>query len=286
MLISVVAFLFSCTTNNKQSQDQEKPVVTVSILPQKTFVKKIAGDDFNIQVLVPHGSSPESYSLLPSQLKEISRSEVWFRLGHIGFELSWKEKIEELNSDMKVVDLSEGLDLIVGEEVQHGDHVHIGGVDPHIWMSPKLVKQMSEEITDELAQLNPEKSDEYKANYQEFVKEIDQLDAEIRSALKDYEGRAFVTFHPSLSYFARDYNLVQYSLESGGKEPTAQHMAKMIELAKRENIDVVYIQSEFDREHARVFAEEIDGEVVEVWPLNPDWNENLTSVTHLLIENF
>ncbi len=286
LLISVVAFLFSCTTNNKQSQDQEKPVVTVSILPQKTFVKKIAGDDFNIQVLVPHGSSPESYSLLPSQLKEISRSEVWFRLGHIGFELSWKEKIEELNSDMKVVDLSEGLDLIVGEEVQHGDHVHIGGVDPHIWMSPKLVKQMSEEITDELAQLNPEKSDEYKANYQEFVKEIDQLDAEIRSALKDYEGRAFVTFHPSLSYFARDYNLVQYSLESGGKEPTAQHMAKMIELAKRENIDVVYIQSEFDREHARVFAEEIDGEVVEVWPLNPDWNENLTSVTHLLIENF
>ncbi len=286
LLITVVIVLFSCTSNNKQSEDQEKPVVTVSILPQKTFIEKIAGDDFKVQVLVPHGASPESYSLLPSQLKEISRSQVWFRMGYIGFELSWREKIEQINSDMRVVNLAEGLDLIVGEEVQHGDHVHIEGVDPHIWMSPRLVKQMSEEMTSVLSEVNPEKSDEYRANYQEFVKEIDRLDAEIRAALKDYEGKPFVTFHPSLSYFARDYNLVQYPLESGGKEPTAQHMAKMVELARSENIDVVYIQSEFDREHARVFAEEIDGEVVEVWPLNPKWEENLENITHLLIENF
>ncbi|MFW6371595.1 MAG: metal ABC transporter solute-binding protein, Zn/Mn family, partial [Bacteroidota bacterium] len=154
LLISVGIFLLSCTSNKKQSQDQEKPVVTVSILPQKTFIEKIAGDDFNIQVLVPHGASPESYTLLPSQLKEISRSEVWFGIGHIGFELSWKEKIEEINNDMKVVDLSEGMDLIRGEEIDHGDHVHIGGIDPHIWMSPKLVKQMAQKITDVLVELH------------------------------------------------------------------------------------------------------------------------------------
>lgn len=286
MFVSVVVFLFSCTSGNKQSEDQENSVVTVSILPQKTFVEKIAGDDFKVQVLVPHGSSPESYSLLPSQLKEISRSDVWFRLGYIGFELSWREKVEQINRDMKVVNLAEGLDLIVGEEIQHGDHVHIDGVDPHIWMSPKLVKQMTEEMTRVLAELKPEKSDEYRANYQEFAKEIDQMDAEIRNALSDYQNRAFVTFHPSLSYFARDYNLEQYSLESGGKEPTAQHMAKMIELARSENIDEVYIQSEFDREHARVFAEEINGQVIEIQPLNPEWEENLKNITHLLIENF
>ncbi len=286
LLISITFILFSCTSNSKQTDEQEKPVVTVSILPQKTFVEKIAGDDFKIQVLVPHGASPESYSLLPSQLKEISRSEVWFRMGYIGFELSWREKIEQINRDMKVVNLSEGLDLIVGEEVQHGDHVHVEGVDPHIWLSPKLVKQMAAEITEELSALIPEKSDEYRTNYQKFVKEIDQLDAEIRNALKDHQGRAFVTFHPSLSYYARDYNLVQYPLESGGKEPTAQHMAKMVELARKEKIDVIYIQSEFDRDHARVFAEEIDGTVVEVWPLNPEWEENLMGITQLFIDNF
>ena len=283
LILSFALVVASCATGTGEG---EKQVITVSILPQKTFVEKIAGDDFDIQVLVPQGASPESYTLLPSQLKKISGSLVWFRLGYIGFELSWREKVEQLNRNMEVVDLSEGLDLIVGEEVQHGDHVHLDGVDPHIWLSPRLVKQMAGRMTEVLARLNPEKSTEYQTNYQKFVKEIDLLDVQLRNSLKEYQGRSFITFHPSLSYYARDYGLVQYPLESGGKEPTAQHMAKTIELARRENIKVIYIQSEFDREHARVFAEEIKGKVVDVWPLNPAWEENLVEMTNLMIENF
>jgi zinc transport system substrate-binding protein len=286
LVLFLAIILAACSSNQHKTGGNDKPVVTVSILPQKTFVEKIAGDDFDVQVLVPQGASPESYSLLPSQLKQISRSKVWFRIGYIGFELSWREKVEQINRNMRVVNLSEGLDLIVGEEIQHGDHVHIDGVDPHIWLSPTLVKQMAGRMTEVLAELNPEKGAEYRENYQNFVTEIDQVDAQIRNELKDYQGNAFVTFHPSLSYYARDYGLVQYPLESGGKEPTAQHMAKMIEIARKEKIDVIYIQSEFDREHARVFAEEIKGRVIEVWPLNPDWEKNLLEMTHLFIENF
>ncbi len=286
VLVSVILILISCTSKNKKTDEHEKQVVTVSILPQKTFVEKIAGDDFDIQVLVPHGASPESYSLLPSQLKKISRSAAWFRLGYLGFELSWSEKINQLNQEMKIINLSEGLDLIVGEEVRHGDHIHFEGVDPHIWMSPKLVKQMAGKITETLSGLNPGKEDSYHANYQQFVTEIEQLDKKIREALKEFQGQAIMTFHPSLSYFTRDYGLVQYSLESEGKEPTAQHMARMVELARKENIDVIYIQSEFDKDHAHVFAEEIGGEVIEVWPLNPEWEKNLMEITQMIIENF
>jgi zinc transport system substrate-binding protein len=284
LLIFCITFLLAaCASNNNED---EKQVITVSILPQKTFIEKIAGDDFDIQVLVPQGASPESYTLLPSQLKKISRSLIWFRLGYIGFELSWREKVEQINRNMKVVDLSEGLDLIVGEEIQHGNHVHLEGVDPHIWMSPQLVKQMIGRITEELSKVNPEKSEEYRANHDKFAGEIDMLDMRLRNALTGYAGRSFITFHPSLSYYARDFGLVQYPLESGGKEPTAQHMAKTVEIARRENIGVIYIQSEFDREHARVFAEEIRGKVVQVWPLNPDWENNLIDITNVMIENF
>lgn len=278
--------MFSCNSNKSKKNSGEKPVVIVSIQPQKTFVQKIAGDDFNIQVLVPHGASPESYSLLPSQLKDISQAGVWFRIGYIGFELSWKDKVEELNKNMQVIDLSEGLDLIREEEVHHGDHVHVGGIDPHIWLSPKLVKQMSGKITEVLSGINPEKASEYKANYMKFVKEIDQLDIELRNSLKEFQGRSFITFHPSLSYFARDYGLEQLTLESGGKEPTPQQMARVIELARKENIGVIYIQSEFDRDHARVFAEEIKGKVVEVKPLSPEWEENLKEMAYTFIDNF
>ena len=285
-LLLVVAVLAISCGSKKKSEKQVSNVVTVSILPQETFVKKIAGDDFEVNVLIPPGSSPAAYTLLPSQLKDIANSAIWFRIGYIGFEHSWKDKIAQANPEMKVVNISEGLDLIADKIEQHGDHVHIDGVDPHVWLSPVLVKQMAKRILDQLVDLKPEKTAEYKANYMRFVKECNQLDIELKNKLKDYKDRKFIVFHPSLSYYARDYGLDQYSLETGGKEPTPQHMKQVVDMAREENIRVIYIQSEFDREHARVCAEEIDGKIIQVWPLDPAWAENLRTMTNILVDNF
>lgn len=286
LLLVVAAFIVSCATKNNSKKQDEKSVVTVSILPQQTFVKKIAGDDFEVNLLIPPGSSPAAYTLLPSQLKDIARSDVWFRIGYIGFEHSWKDKIAQANTNMKVINIAEGLDLIADKMEQHGDHVHIDGVDPHVWLSPVLAKQMAKRILDELIVLKPEKEEEYNLNYQHFAIECDELNNELKSKLEPYKNRKFIVFHPSLSYYAREFQLEQYSLESGGKEPTPQHLKSVVDMANSEGIKVIYIQSEFDREHARVFADEIGGKIVQVWPLNPEWANNLRKMTDILIENF
>jgi zinc transport system substrate-binding protein len=283
--LAIAAIFGSCSSKKTQNEEPSK-FITVSILPQKTFVKKITGDDFVVNVLIPPGTSPAAYTLLPSQLEEISKSAIWFRIGYIGFEQSWQDKIAQANSKMKVVDLSEGLDLIAQVKEQHGDHFHLSGVDPHIWLSPVLVKEMAKRILDEVSKLNPEQSVKYKTNYLEFVKEIDQLNIEIANKLKPFEGRKIIVFHPTLSYFARDYGLLQYSLESGGKEPTPQRMKELIDISKKENIKVMYIQGELDRDHARVFAEEVGGEIIQVRPLDPAWAENLMEMTNIFVGNF
>ena len=95
----------------------------------------------------------------------------------------------------------------------------------------------------------------------------------------------FITFHPSLSYFARDYGLVQYSMEEGGKEPSPAHLARLAKIAGEKGIRTVYIQSEYDMETAGTFAREIGGKVVRVWPLNPSWSENLISIARELSVN-
>ena len=285
-LAVAIVLLISCNSNKNKSKQDERPVVTVSILPIETFVKKIAGDDFKVNVLLPPGASPADFTLIPSQLKDIARSEVWFRIGYIGFEYSWKDKIQQANRNMKVVDLSAGLDLISSETLPSGQKSSTGGINPHTWLSPALVKQMAEQITEELSLMNPEKEEVYERNLNQFLQEIEQLDNEISTALKNYAGRHIILFHPSLSYFARDYGLVQLSLEPGGKQPTPQRMAALVDFAKNEDIGVIYIQSDMDREQARVFAEEIDGEVVAMWPLNPDWKENLIEITEILVKHF
>ncbi|NLB26591.1 MAG: zinc ABC transporter solute-binding protein [Bacteroidales bacterium] len=285
-ILPVFIIFISCSPNKSRNEERGKPLITVSILPQKTFVEKISGDDFDIQVLIPPGASPATYTLLPSQISNLTKSKIWFRIGYIGFEHSWKEKIEQSNPHMEVVDLSEGVSLIKSGHSHGIERENLAGVDPHIWLSPALVKQFSEKIADILIKLNPGREEIYKANYLNFVKEIEQTDEYIKNALNDYKGRQFIIFHPSLGYFARDYGLIQYSLESEGKEPSPQHMAEIMSLAKRENINVIYIQSEFDKENAKVFVAETNGKIIEIWPLHPDWADNIINITNILIENF
>lgn len=280
VFILAALMVWSCGTGNRP---QEKPVVLVSILPQKYFVEKIAGEDFTVSVLIPHGANPTTYTLLPAQMAEISKAEVWFRIGHVGFELSWGNRITEANPAMSVADLSEGLDL-----VQAAPGIPSGrgtGTDPHTWMSPTNVRQMAGRILEELVRIHPRKKEVYTARYQDFLEEISRTDVAVREILKASQGKKVITFHPSLTYFARDYGLVQLSVEEGGKEPTPAHLAWLVETAQNEGIRVIYIQSEFDMELAAVFAREIDGKVIQIWPLNPAWSENLVSIARQISEN-
>ena len=285
-IVFLAFFLMACSSQRQKNDTSGKPVITVSILPEKTFVEKIAGDDFKINLLLPPGESPVTFTLLPSQLVDITKSLLWLKMGHVAFEYSWDEKIREINKKMKVVNLSDNLELIHAIVFETEKQGLSAGINPHTWMSPVLVKKMTERITAELSLINPERSEFYHNNYLIFAKEIDELDQKISTLLEPSRGRSFIMFHPSLAYFSRDYGLTEHSLEPGGKEPTPQRMRELVELAKRESIPVIYIQSDLDREQARVFAEEIDGKIEEMWPLNPDWEENLMEITRQLIRNF
>lgn len=275
-----LSLLWSCTGGSNQ---QEKPVILVSILPQKTFVEKIAGDDFTLSVLIPHGANPTTYTLLPSQMEEISRAAIWFRMGYVGFELSWGNRITETNPAMKIVDLSEGVELI--QETQPEIRGKWAGTDPHTWLSPTNVRIMASRILEELIAVRPEKKEEYTARFHQFLEEITLTDHEIKGILETSTGNKFITYHPSLTYFARDYGLIQYSVEQGGKEPTTSHLAQLTEIARNEGIKTIFIQSEFDRELAGVFASEIKGEIIQIWPLNPDWSENLINIARQISEH-
>jgi zinc transport system substrate-binding protein len=260
-----------------------KQIILVTILPEKTIIEKIAGNDFELTVLVPPGANPSVYSLLPSQMVEIARASHWFRMGYVGFELSSGERIKEVNPEMKVIDLSSGLDIISRKSIQTPE-IAVGH-DPHTWLSPDNVKKMASQIAKELVLINPSKEQEYMEALQRFRDEIRTTDDSLKSLLKDKRGKKFITYHPSLTYFARDYGLIQLSLEEGGKEPSPAHLTTLLETARQQGIKTIYIQSEYDKELAGTFAKEMGGKVVQIRPLNPAWSENMISIARALKEN-
>ncbi len=270
LLLSLAGCVNPKATNNK-------PTVTVSIVPQKFFVEKIAGDRFNINIMIPPGGSPATYEPTPQQMMQLSASEAYFRIGHISFEKAWMPKIASVNKQMKIYDTSEGLSLIAEEafgEVHTDSHGHAhshDGYNPHIWLSPDLVKKQAENIYKALAELYPEYKDSMALNLQKFAAQCDSVHHVLDKQLKNAGGTSFIVYHPVWSYLARDYQLVQVAIEHNGKEATADKLKRVIDYANEHNIRIVFVQKEFSDAQAKTIAKEIHGDVALMNPLDEDW---------------
>ena len=260
--------------------------VVVSIVPQRYFVERIGGDYVAVSVMVEPGNSPATYEPKPEQLKALSSAAAYFSIG-VPFENAWLIKIAEANKDMMMVDTIANVERMPmaahqhrdeegkrEEENEHGE----GALDPHVWLSPELVKVQSQAIYEALAHLDPAHEDAYKANLGAFIADIDALEADVKATLSGLKSDKFMVFHPAWGYFALDFGLEQIPIEVGGQEPSAQELAHLIEEAKEEGIQVVFAQPEFSTEDAETIAQEIGGEVLLISPLAPDWLDNMRRV--------
>ena len=265
--------------------EQETLDIMVSIAPQKYFVEKIGGDRVNINIMVEGNSEPETYEPKPQQLQSLEETEVYISIG-VPFEDKWLEKFADINDQMAIIDSGKGIERL--EMIEHdSDHHHHGedNLDPHIWLSPSLVKQQAQNIYENLILLDEDNKDFYQENLEQFLTEIEELDQEIKNTLKDIKNRKFVVFHPAWGYFANDYNLEQIPIEVGGQEPSAAELSQLINTAKNNNIKVVFVQPQFKMKNAETIAQEINGEIIIIDPLALNWSENLLNISQTFNSN-
>lgn len=269
--------LISCTLIACSNTLQRKKVLTVTIEPLRYFTEAIAGENYQVVSMVPKGSSPETYDPTPQQLVQLHQSQGYLRIGHIGFEQVWMNKLRSNVPNMKVFDTSEGIDFIRSEGHWHGDHFHEGGIEPHIWNSTINAAIIADNICQALCELDATNKIAYEARRDSLKQIIIQTDKEIRSVLQDANA-TFLIYHPALSYFARDYGLKQISIEEGGKEPSPAHLKHLIEMCKREKAKVIFVQQEFDQRNAQLIADELGIKVILINPLSYDWKQEMLNV--------
>ncbi len=249
---------------------QTKPVVYASIVPLKSFVSAIAGDDFEVKVMVGQGQSPETYEPKPDQISAISTTKLFFRIG-VPFEMAWIEKLKKLNPNMRVVDLREGIKV----ERSH---------DPHLWTSPKLMMIMSQSILNALSQLKPEAKSAYEKRYNTLSDELKELDEEISVKLAPHKKKRFMVFHPAWGYFADSYEVVQLAIEGEGKEAGPKGLMEMIDKGKALGIKHIFIQKQFSDMHAQTIARELGAEILQADPLAEDYFTALRDFTDQLVK--
>jgi len=276
--------------------NDDKIGVIVSIPPQAEFVEKVGGDKVIVTVMVPPGADPHTYEPVPAQLEEVSRAQIYVKVGSAGagsgieFELVWMDKIIDINGKMLVVDSSRGVKFFAvtyenGVPVEYNeydedsmDRSALKGIDPHIWLSPANAKIMSENIYRGLVRVDPENQEYYKKNLDNYLAELDMLNEEINQMFLEKENKVIIVFHPAWTYFALDYGIKQMAIEEEGKEPTAEGIKDLIDKARQYNIKVIFASPECSTRSAEAIAREIGGSVKLVSSLNKNYVENMKEV--------
>lgn len=281
IILLLVALTWACG----ESKDREK-TISVSILPQRYFVERIAGDYVKVNVMIPPGANPAVSDLSTEQLKALHNSSIYFAVGYLPFEVSnLYPFLDKQEKHIRLIKQSGEMDLAEGacdHDHDHGDHSHAGNFDPHVWMSPRYAEMMARTIREVLSEKFPEKKAEFEANFKLFKQEIDSIDTEARRIIPGKQNKTFLIYHPALTYFARDYGMEQIAIEDEGKEPNPTHLKSVIDTCRAKGIKIVFIQNQFDVANAKSIAKEIDGEVIAIDPLTPDWKQEMESLLQII----
>lgn len=280
ILLANLIFLAACNRSEK-----DKRLVSVSIAPIQYFIDRLTDSTLQVNVMVPQGASHGSYSPSASQMQKLSDSRVYFRIGSLGYEQAFIHRLKELNPGMREVNLSDHTQLIRGEDVVHGDHVHEGGIDPHIWLSPAVMLNLLPVISENLVELYPDLEEVIRSNHNILHNEIQQLHEEMQTLTLSLTHKRFIIFHPALTYLARDYGMEQVSIEHEGKEPSPARLSRLIHDARAENVSIVFIQEEYDVRNAQLVANETGAKVFALNHLSYNWFENMQHVMKVFKEN-
>jgi zinc transport system substrate-binding protein len=277
--------------NSSTRNGLETPAVFVSIQPQAFFVERIAGERVRAEVLVKPGQDPHTFEPTPQQMARLAQARAFFRIG-VEFENALMPRIESTMGELMIVDCREGIplrpmDTHQHEGEEHHEEEHAGeheGADPHIWLSVANALRIAETIHRALLRLDPEGAAAYQTGYSRLVEDLRALDRRIAEILAPVEGEPLFVFHPSFGYFADDYGLLQIAVETGGAEPSARQLARLIEQARAAGVRVIFVQPQFSQKSAETIAAEIGGSVVPIDPLAGDYIENLERMARAVEE--
>lgn len=275
--ILAVISVVGCGSADKNSEDK---TIYVTIAPLKSIVDDITCNDFEIKVLVPNGASPETFEPTAKQITGLNDAQIVFTTGLIDFERGLTGKLDNQSS---IVDLSRGIEILAGScsHTHHNGHKH--GIDPHIWTSPRALKQIATNAYTAVAQQYPD-SIKYRDAYATLLSRLDSLDSYVSHRLAEAGTTAFMIYHPAYTYYANDYGLQQIAVEHEGKEPTPKQLASLVDIAKRNGIKYILYQPQYSKDKVSGIAAETGAQAVMIDPLCDDIIQGIKDLTDLIAE--
>jgi zinc transport system substrate-binding protein len=252
------------TNSNQQftTTDSSKLQVISSFYTLHEFSQNVGQEKVDVTLLVPVGVEPHDWGPTIKDVQRMQKSDLIIING-IGFE-NWVDNLKEIDYQGVIVDTSNG---ILDKNLSKEQIPSFG--DPHIWLNPIYAKIQVQNIANAFSNLDPKNQQYYQSNAEKYIEELEFLDLKIRNELSNC-NHDFVAFHDAFSYFAYEYNLNQHTIISSNSphgEATAKTLENVISTAKELNIKVIFSEENVNPRTSEIIANEIDGKVLVLSPL-------------------
>lgn len=306
-----ILMLTSCATKPENKENKEgtstkeegKKVVYTSFYPIEFATKEIVKDKMEVKSVIPGGVEVHDWEPSLKDMENLKESKLVLING---LELeSWIEDAKKVVDNDKIVDLSDGIDLIKADEDDHdhdhdddhdhdnedGHHHHHGEFDPHVWLSLRNFQIVSKNICEAVSNADPENKEFYEKNYEEFKNKLDELDKKYAGEFEKNKGKHIIVPHEAFGYMARDYGLVQIPIENltSDSEPDLKTIASIVDTAKSEGIKTVFYEGEGSGKVPQTIAKEIGGKAMPIHTLEfitDEQEKNGENYLTMMEENF
>ena len=280
LFLLVVLMVSACGTSVEGDQTplegKTRVVVTTTFIAD--VVENIAGDKVDISTLLSEGQNPHSYHPAPMDMVAISEADLILANG-FGLEDFLEDLLSGSDSKAGVIVVSEGITplMTTGHQDDEEDHSSedpmeaVMGQDPHVWFDPNNVQIWAENITNALAEEDPENRAYYEENLDTYQGQLMELDAWIREQVEKIpkNQRELVTDHTTLGYFAQEYGLLQIGAVipalTTEAETSGMELAELIDAIREHHTKAIFIGVDFDPNLAQRVADETGVELVPLY---------------------
>lgn len=277
IILSVLTVILVSGCTKKEENNGNIKIVT-SFYPIYIMSENIIDGAQNVELsnmTDSYAGCIHDYTLKPADLKKIETANIFIENG-LGLE-NFNDKLINSNKNLDIVNSSANINGLEDE----------GELNGHVWTSLSNYIIQIKEITKNLKEKDPENSEVYQRNSDEYQKKILDLKKKYDDELQGLEGKKAVALNEAFAYLLNDLKMETIEIHTDHEESTisAEKLKETINEMKENDINIIIIDKNDNEKNAETLKKETGAKIYKLDSCltgNLDKNSYINSMTENL----
>lgn len=250
-------------------------VVLASIKPLALITQPLLGPDDQLSVLLPPVSSPHDYALKASDMARLQQADVVIWMGPL-LERFLTKPLAIIDRDKQV--------LAYYARLEKSDTQDKGlSVDPHLWLDPHAVEDMTELIGQKLIELDRQHEADIRSRIDAQTERLRELSQTLQQRFAPVRERGFVVYHRAYDHLVEAFGLTQIGVITLTPEqpPGARHLMALQAQLKTVDGNCLFVEASHDSASVRTIARQLGLQLALLDPLGV--NESVQNYADLML---